>query len=133
MTSHRILIVDDEPHAIRVLRLSIERAGYSVDTACSGAEALLKATQSMPDLIITDLQMPGGDGKTFCETLRKQYPEHPVPILIMSSMTALDSRTWVRQYQNIEFLEKPLSPRNLVAKLQALLAQPASEMETGHV
>lgn len=132
MSHHRVLVVDDEPHAIRVIRLALERAGYEVQTACSGADALDKALKSMPDLIITDLQMPGGSGREFCEKLRERCPDPAVPILIMSSMTALESRDWVRQHENIEFLEKPLSPRNLVARLGMLLAQPAMRSDACH-
>ena len=117
MSQHHILLVDDEPHVLRVLRLSLEREGYSVATASDGNGALSEMSTRLPDVLITDINMDGMSGRTLCPLVRKMYPEHSLLILVMTSMTAQDERVWVQQLQNIEFLEKPLSPRQLVARL----------------
>ena len=117
MSQHHILLVDDEPHVLRVLRLSLERAGYSVATANDGNEALSEIAKCRPDVLITDINMDGMNGRTLCPLVREMYPEDLFLILVMTSMTAADERVWVQQLQNIEFLEKPLSPRQLVARL----------------
>jgi CheY-like chemotaxis protein len=116
-TPRHILLVDDEPHVLRVLRLALEREGYSVTTANDGHAALACMAQQLPDVLISDIQMDGMDGRTLCPLARATYQDHPFLILVMTSMTALDERAWARELPNTEFLEKPLSPRQLVARL----------------
>lgn len=117
MSRKSILIVDDEAHVLRVLRLNLEREGYLVSTACDGQDALEQLERSLPDVLVTDLQMPRSTGRVLCETVRSRYPSHSLLILVMTSMTALEERDWVHQLPNTEFLEKPLSPRQLCARL----------------
>ena len=117
MSKRTILIVDDEAHVIRVLRLMLERSGYLVISAADGNEALAKMADRRPDAMVSDIQMAGMDGRELCRTVRARYADEPFLILVMTSMTASDEREWVRQLANIEFLEKPLSPRQLVARL----------------
>jgi DNA-binding response OmpR family regulator len=114
---HHILLVDDEPHVTRVLRLTLEKQGYSVTVAHDGNAALERMKERLPDVLISDIQMDGMDGRTLCPIARRTYPEHDFLILVMTSMTALDERSWARELPNTEFLEKPLSPRQLVARL----------------
>lgn len=117
MGARHILLVDDEPHVLRVLRLALEREGHTVSTASDGHAALACMAQQLPDVLISDIQMDGMDGRTLCPLARATYPDHPFLILVMTSMTALDERAWARNLPNTEFLEKPLSPRQLVARL----------------
>lgn len=117
MTQHHILLVDDEPHVLRVLRLALEREGYSVGTAADGHAALACMAERLPDVLISDIQMDGMSGRELCPLARRTYPDHPFLILVMTSMTAMDERAWARQLAATEFLEKPLSPRQLVARL----------------
>lgn len=122
MSQHHILLVDDEPHVLRVLRLSLERAGYKVATANDGNSALLEISRCCPDVLITDINMVGMSGRTLCPLVRQMYPEDLFLILVMTSMTAAEERSWVQQLQNTEFLEKPLSPRQLIARLSIYFA-----------
>jgi DNA-binding response OmpR family regulator len=117
MTQRNILLVDDEPHVTRVLRLALEKAGYAVTTAHDGSQALACMATQVPDVLISDIQMDGMDGRTLCPLARSSYPDHDFLILVMTSMTALEERSWARALSNTEFLEKPLSPRQLVARL----------------
>ena len=136
MSARRILLVDDEPHVLRVLRLALERDGYSVVTASDGHAALACMAEQLPDVLISDIQMDGMDGRTLCPLARSTYPDHPFLILVMTSMTALDERAWARALPNTEFLEKPLSPRQLVARLArhfaALPSSPDHPSEPPH-
>jgi CheY-like chemotaxis protein len=113
----RVLIVDDEPHVVRVLKLSLQREGYEVDSAPNPGVALDKLRSSRPDVLITDVQMPGMSGRELCETLHVNMPDREFLILVMTSMAARENREWVSRLPNIEFLEKPLSPRTLLARL----------------
>jgi CheY-like chemotaxis protein len=126
MSKRSILIVDDEPHVVRVLRLMLEREGYAVLTAYDGAEALARMAGARPDVMITDIQMAGMNGRELCRKVREHYPDEPFLILVMTSMTAAEERSWVRELDNVEFLEKPLSPRQLVMRLAAHLTAPAT-------
>jgi CheY-like chemotaxis protein len=117
MTQYKVLVVDDEPHVIRILRLALEKAGYTVASANDGNEALGVMADFAPDVMISDIQMAGMDGRELCRTARARYPERSFLILVMTSMTAMAERAWARDLPNTDFLEKPLSPRQLVARL----------------
>jgi CheY-like chemotaxis protein len=132
MNKRMILLVDDEPHVIRVLRLMLEREGYEVASANDGNEALEKMRARRPDVMVSDIQMAGMDGRELCRTTRARYPDEPFPIFVMTSMTASGEREWVRELANVDFLEKPLSPRQLVARLAAHFANAAPQPETTH-
>ncbi|HOY02949.1 response regulator [Zoogloea sp.] len=119
----RLLVVDDEPHVARVLRVSLAKDGWSVETARDGAEALRAIANNPPDVMITDIQMPGMGGEELCRELHASLPHRPFPILVMTSMTARDQRDWARDLGSIEFLEKPVSPRRIAALLAQLLSQ----------
>jgi CheY-like chemotaxis protein len=127
-----ILLVDDEPHVIRVLRLMLEREGYLVASANDGREALDIMAAGRPDVLVSDIQMAGMDGRDLCRITRERYPSDAFPIFVMTSMTGAEEREWVRALGNIEFLEKPLSPRQLVARLSAHFTAPAAQPETIH-
>jgi len=122
-----ILLVDDEPHVIRVLRLMLEREGYEVASANDGNEALEKMAARRPDVMVSDIQMAGMDGRELCRTVRARYPDDAFPIFVMTSMTASEERAWVRELAQVEFLEKPLSPRQLIARLTTYFANAATQ------
>ena len=124
-----ILLVDDEPHVIRVLRLMLEREGYEVWSANDGIEALEKMSARRPDVMVSDIQMAGMDGRELCRTARQRYPDETFPIFVMTSMTASQEREWVRELANVEFLEKPLSPRQLIARLTTYFTNAAAPQE----
>ena len=113
----RILIVDDEPHVMRVLKLCLTREGHEIDCAGEGKTALVKIRARAPDLVITDVQMPGMGGQELCSAIHAEFPERSFPILVMTSMTARENREWAAKIPNTDFLEKPLSPRNLIARI----------------
>lgn len=113
----RILIVDDEPHITRVLKLYLGRAGYAVDTAENGQAGLEAITKNAPDVLFTDIQMPVMTGKQLCLALEEQYPERTFPVFVMTSMTDREHREWTGKISNLQFLEKPLSMRAMTLAL----------------
>jgi DNA-binding response OmpR family regulator len=113
----RILIVDDEAHMTRVLKLYLERAGYAVETVPNGQIALDSILKRAPDAMVTDIQMPLMTGKELCLALEEQYPQRTFPIFVMTSMTDREHREWTQKINNLEFLEKPLSMRSLTREL----------------
>lgn len=114
----RIVIVDDETHVIRVLRLALENQGYEVIPATNGEKALEYIKEAPPDVLITDIAMPRMDGKKLCQIIRSSYPGQNILILVMTSHTERDEREWVKNMSNIVLLEKPLSLMQLVTRLK---------------
>ncbi len=113
----KILITDDEPHVSLLLKQFLERAGYSVNTAINGEQALAYLAEQIPDVLITDVQMPKMNGIELCETIASRYPELGVFIILMTSRTDRDIRLWVEQQDQIVLMEKPLSMRRLALQL----------------
>jgi CheY-like chemotaxis protein len=113
----QILIADDEPHVIRVLKLTLEREGYAVTAVGNGEQALQQIRSAPPDVLITDIQMPRMTGRELCQAIEAEWPQRRFTIIVMTSMTEREQREWVASMKNIQFLEKPLSPRRLVAFL----------------
>lgn len=122
---NRVLIVDDQPHVIRVLKLNLEAEGYRVDSAANGEEALLKIAANEPDVMITDIQMPGMNGQQLCLSIQENMPQRKFLILVMTSTTERDQRDWVKNMTHLEFLEKPLSPRKLLNRLKLYFSKAA--------
>ena len=115
----RVLIVDDEPNVMRVLQLMLERAGFHVRTAPDGVVGLALLRAEAPDVLITDIQMPRMDGRELVRTLHQEMPDRAFDIYVMTSMTEREEREWVSRIPNVHFLEKPVSPRQLVSRLRA--------------
>lgn len=113
----KILIADDEPHVSLLLKQFLERAGYSVNTALNGEQALARIDEQMPDVLITDVQMPKMGGMELCETIAGCYPELCRLIILMTSRTDRDIRLWAEKHEHILLMEKPLSMRRLATLL----------------
>ena len=119
---NKILIADDEPHVLRVLRLSLEKEGYAVETCANGKEALTRLEQEHPDILITDIQMPLMTGEELCRHIKQHMPERKFLIFVLTSRTEIEHREWSRDIPNLLFLEKPVSIRNLLEKIEGYFA-----------
>lgn len=122
MSQKVILLVDDEPMVRRVIRLALEKAGYRVELACNGEEAIEKLMQSIPDVVITDIEMPVMTGKEFCQRLATDFPGRSFPVFVATSLTGLEHRHWSKAIDNLYFLEKPLSAKKLIGEIAKSLA-----------
>ena len=114
----RILIVDDEPHIVRVLRGYFEQAGFAVLGAYDGAEALRVARQERPDLIVLDIMLPRVDGWEVCRTLRR---ESDVPIIMLTARVEETDTLIGLELGADDYIPKPFSPREVVARARAVL------------
>lgn len=115
----RILIVDDEQHILRVMRLALERAGYEVKEAAHGLEALEVIRQTDIDALITDIDMPRMNGRELCEQIQITMPEYKFLVCVVTARAETEHRDWTGKMENLVFMEKPVSIRKLVSMLNA--------------
>jgi two-component system, OmpR family, KDP operon response regulator KdpE len=116
--SQCILVIDDEPHLVRAVRMYLELHGYAVVGAQSGEEALEVVRDCMPDLIILDVMLPGLDG---FETLRELRQVSNVPVMMLTSLSEEGSSVRGLRLGADDYLVKPFRQQELVARVQALL------------
>jgi two-component system OmpR family response regulator len=114
----KILIVDDEPHIRDVLRFALSREGFAVVEAEDGAQGLALALAEAPDLIVLDIMMPELDGTEMCRRLRR---DSRVPIIFLSSRDDEIDRILGLELGGDDYVAKPFSPRELVARVKAVL------------
>jgi DNA-binding response OmpR family regulator len=114
----RVLIADDEPHVIRVLKQVLMRAGYHVDSVNNGNEALNYLLENPLDILITDIQMPKMSGDQLCRVIDANMPDREFAIIVMTSRTEREHRAWASKIGNLTFLEKPISIRQLLSELE---------------
>lgn len=126
----RILIADDEAHILHIVSLKLRNAGYEVDTAEDGEDALHKIREQPPDLLITDLQMPFLNGLELCVELRRDPDLRELPALLLTARGAsLEGHELART--NIRgVMSKPFSPREVLLKVESLLKPEGSEAVT---
>jgi DNA-binding response OmpR family regulator len=117
--AQRILVVDDEPQIVRVVRGYLEKAGYEVAIAGNGRDALFTARDVKPDLVVLDLQMPEMDGLEFTRRIRAERPE--VAIIMLTARVEEMDRILGLELGADDYVTKPFSPRELVARVRAVL------------
>jgi two-component system alkaline phosphatase synthesis response regulator PhoP len=126
----RILVADDEPDILEIVRYNLETEGYEVFTAANGEEALQRARALKPDLLILDVMMPHRTGMEVCRTLRADAGFHDTLILMLTALNDELSQVRGLEYGADDYVSKPVSPRVLVSRVNALLrrkARPAEE------
>lgn len=118
MTGKRILLADDQPHVIRVMKMALENAGYVVDEAYNGLQALEKIRSTPPDLLISDIDMPQMNGRELCARIVDEMPDRAFGIYILTARAEDEHRSWSRSMGNLNFMEKPVSIRRLLSSLE---------------
>ena len=124
MSAERLLIVDDSPLILRILSMILRKAGYEVETATDGDEALEKARHLQPPVIFLDAMMPRKDGYSVARELRRSPDIKRKPYIIM--LTALDDRLdheMARAAGVDEVMVKPFSPADVTERVQRVLAR----------
>jgi DNA-binding response OmpR family regulator len=115
--SRTILVVDDEPNIRELCRLYLEQEGFTVEEAVDGQDALQKAGALKPDLMVLDVMMPGKSGFEVCKELAPQG----IPVLMLTARTDELDRVLGLELGADDYLTKPFSPRELVARVKAIL------------
>jgi DNA-binding response OmpR family regulator len=123
----RILVVDDDVKTVAAVRLYLEHGGYAVDVASDGPTALQKARAAPPpDLVVLDRMLPGLDGLAICRTLRR---ESRLPVILLTARTTEADRLEGLDVGADDYVSKPFSPRELVARVRAVLRRTRAEDE----
>lgn len=117
-----ILVVDDETHILHVVSLKLRNAGYDVVTAENGEEGFDLATQRVPNLIITDFQMPFMSGLEMCQRLKADERTANVQALMLTARGFSLPAEALDKTNIVTVLSKPFSPKEILAKVQELLA-----------
>ena len=125
----RILVVDDEPDAVELVAFNLKGAGYDVTTAIDGEEALKKARDLLPDLIVLDLMIPAVDGLEVCKILRRDGRTATIPILMLTAKAGEMDRVLGLELGADDYVTKPFSPREMVLRVKRLLRSASAEQE----
>jgi two-component system, OmpR family, alkaline phosphatase synthesis response regulator PhoP len=128
----RILIVDDDPDMVEMLRFAFTQAGYSTRTATSGGEALTEAQRCSPDLVILDLLLPEINGYGVCENLRRNPMTAAVPIVMITLLPGQFPRLVGLESGVNAFVQKPFQTQELISCVEGLLHKRAQPPELAH-
>ena len=127
LSSPRVLAIDDDPMLLSVMRRGLAFAGYSVDVATSGAEALVIARDRFPDLVILDLMMPGMDGMEVCRRLRAG--DEQLPIIMLTARDRVPDRIAGLDAGADDYITKPFDFDELLARIRAQLRRVGARSE----
>jgi len=118
LSSARILVVDDEPRYLKLIRYNLESVGYQVSCVAAGEEALESVALKPPDLIMLDLRLPGKDGFQVCQQIREFST---VPIIMLTALGEEQDKVRGLQVGADDYVTKPFSAKELLARVEAVL------------
>lgn len=127
MAKQQLLLVDADPRSVRVLEVSLKKAGYSVTTAADGVDALDKIELSAPDLVLTDTRLPRMDGFSLVQKLKDRPAYASIPIVFLTSQKSIEDKIRGLELGVEDYLTKPIFVRELVARVDLLLARRTQE------
>lgn len=120
----KILVVDDEEPIQELLRFNLEKEGYLVRVAKDGQEALKQVASDLPDLLVLDLMLPGMDGLEVCRKLRSNPKFQQIPIIMLTAKGEEIDKVLGLELGADDYMTKPFSPRELLARIKARLRRP---------
>lgn len=127
MAKQQLLLVDADPRSVRVLEVSLKKAGYSVTTAKDGADALTKIELSTPDLVLSDTRLPKVDGYALVRKLKERPEWATIPVVFLTSQKSIEDKIRGLELGVEDYLTKPIFVRELIARVNLLLARRTRE------
>ena len=128
-TGYTVLVVDDDPRIVELLRIALGAHGFRVVAASNGEEAIKQAFDEQPDIVILDVRLPRRSGYEVCEQIRREPELSHVPVLMVSALTETEARLQGISRGADDYLPKPFSPKELIAKVRRHLAR-SEEVKT---
>ena len=125
----RILVADDDPVILRLLQVNFNLEGYEVHTATRGEEALDKAREHLPDIILLDVMMPGVDGWEVCRQLKEDQATAAIPVIFLSARAQDQDRRRGYELGVVAYVTKPFDPGELIEVVQRSLEGPPAPQE----
>jgi CheY-like chemotaxis protein len=132
LAKQKLLLVDADPRSVRVLEVSLKKAGYSVTTATDGLDALAKIESLTPDLVLSDTRLPKLDGYTLVRKLKERSEWSAIPIVFLTSQKSIEDKIRGLELGVEDYLTKPIFVRELIARVNLLLARRTQENITAN-
>jgi DNA-binding response OmpR family regulator len=129
----RVLVVEDDPDIADLIRHYLEKSGYDVQTLASGAAVFPKVKADRPDLVVLDLMLPGLDGLMVCQALRSDAQTAAIPIIMVTARGEEADRIAGLELGADDYVTKPFSPKELAARVTALLRRTQRAAPAGAV
>lgn len=130
MSKSKILVVDDEAHIVELVRFNLEKEGYRVIAASDGSEAVRMAREEGPDLIILDVMLPEIDGFEVCRMIQRDSATGEIPIIMLTARGEEIDKILGLEIGADDYMTKPFSPRELLARVKARLRRAARNQQT---
>ncbi|HEX4123591.1 MAG TPA: response regulator transcription factor [Tepidisphaeraceae bacterium] len=127
MSKGTILVIDDEKDLIELVRYNLEKEGYDIIAAGDGPSGMEVIRKHRPDLVVLDLMMPGMDGLAVCQQLRSDARVGRVPIIMLTAKATEADRIVGLELGADDYITKPFSPREVVARVKAVLRRSSSQ------
>jgi len=121
LKKYRILIVDDEEHIRKIVKFQLEKAGYEIDTAEDGLQALTAVERCPPDLMLLDLMMPNMDGYEVCKRLKSNYQTNHIPIIMVTAKAELENKLQGFEDGVNDYITKPFAITELLVRVKNVL------------
>lgn len=129
MTKDKVLIIDDEEHIVELIRYNLENAGYDAVEAYNGVDGVKAAKNEKPTLILLDVMLPMMDGLEVCRKLRKDDTTKHIPIIMLTAKSEEIDKILGLELGADDYITKPFSVRELLARIKAVLRRTGSELE----
>jgi DNA-binding response OmpR family regulator len=128
MSKGRILVVDDEPQVASIVRSYLEREGYNVELSVTGPQALAEFRRTEPDLLVLDVMLPSVDG---LDVLREIRRTSKVPVIMLTARAEAEDKLLGLELGADDYVTKPFSPRELIARVKAVLRRSEPDASPG--
>jgi phosphate regulon transcriptional regulator PhoB len=127
VSTKEILVVDDEPDIVELVSYNLKKEGFSVSSASGGEEALGKIRKGKFDLVVLDLMLPGIQGMELCRILRNNPETERLPVIMLTAKGEATDKVLGLEIGADDYLAKPFSPRELIARIKAVLRRTAGK------
>ncbi len=129
MSEVKVLVIEDEDSIRRILKLQLEAAGYTVFDAANGESGLALANEELPDLVISDLMMPGMDGHDVCRAIKSHFRTSHIPVIMLTAKSDLAAKVQALDFGANDYITKPYERQEMLLRVRNLLNWSRSQRE----